>query len=83
MQSRSAQDEPRFSAVAFQGREMNMNWAWIMGMMILTAVPAIVGGGLFWHFFEKWTAVIIWQVVLLCIMSFLIAKGAGAKSEAH
>jgi hypothetical protein len=60
-----------------------MNWAWIMGMMILTAVPAIIGGGLFWHFFEKWTAVIIWEVVLLFIMSFLIAKGDKSKSEAH
>jgi purine-cytosine permease-like protein len=62
---------------------MEMNWAWIMGMMILSVVPAIVGGGLFWHIFEKWTAVIIWQVVLLCIMSFLIAKGDRARHEAH
>jgi hypothetical protein len=54
-----------------------------MGMMILSVVPAIVGGGLFWHFFEKWTAVIIWEVVLLFIMSFLIAKGDKARHEAH
>lgn len=60
-----------------------MNLAWIMGMIILTGVPAIVGGGLFWHFFEKWTAVIIWQLVLLCIMSFVISKGERATSETH
>lgn len=60
-----------------------MNWAWIMGMIILTGVPAIVGGGLFWHFFEKWTAVIVWEVLLLFIMSFVIAKGDRSRSEAH
>jgi hypothetical protein len=60
-----------------------MNWAWIMGMIILTGVPAIVGGGLFWHFFEKWTAVIVWEVLLLCIMSFVISKGDRNESEAH
>ncbi len=60
-----------------------MNWSWRMGMLILTGVPAIVGGGLMWHFFEKWTAVIVWEVALLFIMSFLIAKGDKGQSAAH
>ncbi len=51
------------------------NWAWRMGMFILMGVPAIVGGGLFYHLFENWTAVIIWEVLLLCIWSWIIAKG--------
>jgi len=54
-----------------------------MGMLVLTGVPAIVGGGLMWHFFEKWTAVIVWEVVLLFIMSFLISKGDKGASAAH
>lgn len=59
-----------------------MNWAWCFGMIILTGVPAIVGGGLTWHFFQKWTAVIVWEIVLLCGMSFVISKGAKS-GEAH
>lgn len=55
--------------------EKKMNWAWRFGMLILTGVPAIVGGGLVWYFFEKWTAVVIWEIVLLFIMSFIISKG--------
>ena len=60
-----------------------MSWAWRFGMIILTGVPAIVGGGLFWHVFEKWTLVIIWEVILLFIMSFLISKGDKAAVAAH
>jgi len=60
-----------------------MNWAWRFGMIILTGVPAIVGGGLLWHLFEKWTGVIIWEVVLLFLMSLIISKGDKAGSTAH
>ena len=59
-----------------------MNWAWCFGMVILTGVPAIVGGGLSWYLFEKWTAVIVWEIVLLFAMSLLISRGAKA-GEAH
>jgi hypothetical protein len=59
-----------------------MNWAWCFGMIILTGVPAIVGGGLAWHIFEQWTPVIVWEIVLLFTMSFVISKG-GRNSEAH
>jgi hypothetical protein len=44
-------------------------------MIILTGVPAIVGGGFVWTFFEKWTAVIIWEIVLLFLMSLIISRG--------
>jgi len=59
-----------------------MDWAWGFGMMILTGVPAIVGGGLLWHFFHDWQAVIVWEAVLLLIMSFIIVKG-GRRNGAH
>jgi len=59
-----------------------MNWAWRFGMMILTGVPAIVGGGLFWQLFQDWTAVVIWEIVLLIIMSVVIFKG-GRETAAH
>jgi len=60
-----------------------MNWAWALGILILSIVPAIVGGGLFWHFFEKWTAVIIWEVVLLFLLSLVISKGYKKAGSAH
>lgn len=59
-----------------------MKWAWRFGMCVLSGVPAIVGGGLFWSIFHKWTAVIVWEAVLVCIMSFIIAKGDGAAEHA-
>lgn len=60
-----------------------MIWPWRMGMLILTGVPAIVGGGLMWHLFEKWTAVIVWEIALLCIMSLVISKGDKTADAAH
>jgi hypothetical protein len=62
-----------------------MNWAWVFGMIILSGVPAIVGGGFVWFFFENWTAVIIWEIFLLFVMSFLISRGMknAVTSAAH
>jgi hypothetical protein len=50
-------------------------WAWRLGMLVLSGVPAIVGGGIIWQIFEKWTPVIIWGAVLLFLLSIVIAKG--------
>ncbi len=36
-----------------------------LGIMIYTAVPAIVGGGIVYHFFGSWTQVIIYEVMLV------------------
>ena len=52
-------------------------------MMIVSGVPAIVGGGLFYHFFENWTAVIVWEAVLIFVMSILIANGDKNAAPAH
>tara|TARA_B100000614_G_scaffold257165_1_gene276949 strand:- start:699 stop:875 length:177 start_codon:yes stop_codon:yes gene_type:complete len=35
-----------------------------LGIMIYTAVPAIVGGGIIFHFFGDWTQVIIYEGLL-------------------
>lgn len=51
-----------------------MNWAWQVGMIILSGVPAIIGGGLFWSIFENWTAVIIWEIILLFGLGFVLSK---------
>ncbi|SMC19134.1 hypothetical protein SAMN02746041_00617 [Desulfacinum hydrothermale DSM 13146] len=58
------------------------NWAWRIGMLVVGGVPAIIGGGLFWHLFEKWTAVIVWEIVLLFILSLIISKGDKRGQEA-
>jgi len=50
-------------------------WAWRIGMIILAGVPAIVGGGIVWAFFGNWTAVIIWEIVLLFLVSLVVSKG--------
>ncbi len=58
-------------------------WAWRFGMIILSGVPAIIGGGLVWHFVENWTGVIIWEIVLLFIVSWILAKGDKLKEDHH
>ncbi|NLI82125.1 MAG: hypothetical protein GX443_10630 [Deltaproteobacteria bacterium] len=60
-----------------------MNWAWAFGILILSIVPGIIGGGLFWHFFEKWTAVVVWEVILLFLLSVVISKGYKKAEEKH
>jgi len=36
-----------------------------LGIMVFTAVPAIIGGGIVFHFFGSFTQVIIYEVLLL------------------
>jgi hypothetical protein len=57
-------------------------WAWRLGMLVLSGVPAIVGGGIVWQIFEKWTPVIVWEAVLLFLLSIVLAKG-GRRRNAH
>ena len=52
-----------------------MDWAWRFGMVIVSGVPAIVGGGLAWVFFESWTAVAVWEAVLAVAIAAAILKG--------
>lgn len=60
-----------------------MKWPWRMGMTILAIVPGIVGGGLFWAIFGKWSAVIVWEIVLLFLLSVVIVKGDKNTGDAH
>ncbi len=60
-----------------------MIWPWRFGMAILMGVPAIVGGGLFYHFFESWNAVIAWEVILVIVMLILIARGGKDTASSH
>lgn len=36
-----------------------------LGIMVFTAVPAIIGGGIVFHFFGSFTQVIIYEILLL------------------
>jgi hypothetical protein len=36
-----------------------------LGIMVFTAVPAIIGGGIVYHFFGSFTQVIIYEALLV------------------
>lgn len=36
-----------------------------LGIMVFSAVPAIIGGGIVYHFFGSYTQVIIYEILLL------------------
>lgn len=59
------------------------DWAWRIGMFILSWVPAIIGGGIVWGFFPNWTAVILWEVILVFILVTLIDKKGKSEPEHH
>ena len=64
-----------------------MDWAWRFGMIVLSGVPAVVGGGITWALFETWTAVAVWEAILVVVMAAVIVKGGSSKKagagEAH
>ena len=45
-----------------------------LGILIYTAVPAIIGGGIVFHFFGSYTQVIIFEILLLLAALGLIRK---------
>ncbi|MBF0376103.1 MAG: hypothetical protein HQK69_03120 [Desulfamplus sp.] len=36
-----------------------------LGIMVFSAVPAIIGGGIVYHFFGSFTQVIVYEIILL------------------
>jgi hypothetical protein len=52
-------------------------------MLILTGVPGIVGGGLVWSIAQNWTAVLVYEILLLCAMGVVIFKGGKHSGDAH
>jgi hypothetical protein len=62
---------------------MIMNWAWRFGTIVLSGVPAIIGGGITYGLTESWTAVIVWEAVLFCLLVAVLIKGGKADSNQH
>ena len=60
-----------------------MNWAWRFGMIVLSGVPAIIGGGITYGLTESWTAVIVWEALLLCVLAAVLIKDGKAGSSHH
>jgi hypothetical protein len=56
-------------------------WGWRLGMLILAGVPSIVGSGILWDIFEKWTPIVVWELVLLLLLSLFLLKGGRAGSS--
>ena len=67
--------------IARRRRTSMEKWSWRLGMLILSGVPAIVGGGILWQFFEKWTPIFIWEVVLLILVCAVMVRGGGQRSS--
>jgi len=62
---------------------MLMNWAWRFGIIVLSGVPAIVGGGITYGLTESYTGLIIWEVILFCLLVAALIKGGKGASNAH
>jgi hypothetical protein len=60
-----------------------MNWAWRFGMIVLSGVPAIIGGGITYGLTESWAAVGIWEVILFCLLVAVLMKGGKTGSDPH
>jgi hypothetical protein len=61
--------ECAFSAVNFRigllSEELDMNLARLLGILVVFGVPAIIGGGLFYHIFHSWVAVWLYEALLI------------------
>lgn len=55
--------------------EVYMYWAWCLGMLVLSGIPAIIGGGIAYAVSGSWNAVIGWEAVLLCLLIPVLIKG--------
>lgn len=53
-------------------RRLHMDIPRRIGIAIDFGVPAIVGGGLTHYFSESWTAVVVFEIVLMVIMISLV-----------
>jgi hypothetical protein len=60
-------------------------------MIVLSGVPAIIGGGITYGLTESWTGVIVWEAILLVLLISALIKGgkgdaghpAGPELKAH
>jgi hypothetical protein len=51
-------------------------------MIVLAAVPAIIGGGITYGLTESYTGVIIWEIILFCLLVAALIKGGKGDSSA-
>jgi len=56
-----------------------MDLARMIGIMVVFGVPAIIGGGLFFHLFHSWFVVAIWEA-LVVFGAITISYKAAVKS---
>ena len=41
-----------------------MDIPWKIGLLVFTGVPAIIGGGIIYHFFGSYIPVIVYEIIL-------------------
>jgi len=52
-------------------------------MIVLSGVPAIIGGGITYGLTENWTAVIVWEAIVFCLLVAVLIKGGKDSSSHH
>ncbi len=58
-----------------KGREnYHMSITRKLGVLVFFGVPAIIGGGIVYHFFHDYTAVVIYEMVLLLVAGGFFSK---------
>ena len=45
-----------------------------LGILVFFGVPAIIGGGIVYHFFGSYTPVFIWEVLLVFIAGIYVSR---------
>jgi hypothetical protein len=45
-----------------------------LGILVFSGVPAIIGGGILYHFTHSYTVVGIWACLLLCTIGAFISR---------
>ncbi len=51
-----------------------------LGIGIVLIIPAFVGSGAVWQFFNSWIAVFIWIIIMAFLYGGILSKGIGLKS---
>jgi hypothetical protein len=59
-----------------------MNWAWRFGMIVFSGVPAIIGGGITYGLTDSWTAVGVWEAIVVVLLIAALIKG-GKPEDSH
>ena len=54
-----------------------MDFARMLGILVVFGVPAIIGGGLTFHIFHSWFAVILWEALVVFGAVTIAYKAAG------